>query len=144
MKAARSDGVACRRRGNHASGTPMVRPSDRSTHMDASSKRTDSAEMVMPCLNELLLAKLYHFHDLSQFGGAETVAVVKHCIGFKPDFGNSRSFAHMDVNGFARVALVGKVEEGKTVLAVNGRHFCVSRRICPEFPPGRSLLLNVA
>jgi hypothetical protein len=44
----RSTGVARNSRGNHASGTPSVRPSVNSTHMVYSSKRTLVAEMVMP------------------------------------------------------------------------------------------------
>ena len=40
--------VALSRRGNHASGTPMVRPSVRPTHIVYSSKRTAVGKMVMP------------------------------------------------------------------------------------------------
>jgi hypothetical protein len=43
----RSTGVARNNRGNHASGTPSVRPSVNSTHIVCSSKRTLVAEMVM-------------------------------------------------------------------------------------------------
>ncbi len=44
----RSVGVARNSRGNHASGTPSVRPSVNSTHMVSSSKWMLVAEMVMP------------------------------------------------------------------------------------------------
>jgi hypothetical protein len=43
----RSAGVARNSRGNHASGTPSVRPSASSTHIVCSSKRTLVAEVVM-------------------------------------------------------------------------------------------------
>ncbi len=43
----RSVGVARKSRGNHASGTPSVRPSVSSTHIVCSSKRTLVAEMVI-------------------------------------------------------------------------------------------------
>ncbi len=40
--------VACNKRGNHANGTPKVRPSLSSTHIVCSSNRTAVAEMLMP------------------------------------------------------------------------------------------------
>jgi hypothetical protein len=43
----RSSGVARKSRGNHASGTPSVRPSVSSTHIVCSSKRTLVGEMVI-------------------------------------------------------------------------------------------------
>src|SRR5580698_10644572 len=49
---ARASGLACKRRGNHASGTPKVRPSVKSTHIVCSSKRTVVAEMVIPYLQD--------------------------------------------------------------------------------------------
>jgi hypothetical protein len=48
----RSADVACNSRGNHASGTPSVRPSDSSTHIVCSSNRTLVADVVMPCLQK--------------------------------------------------------------------------------------------
>src|SRR4029077_10457251 len=48
----RASGLACKRRGNHASGTPKVRPSVKSTHIVCSSKRTAVAEIVIPCLQD--------------------------------------------------------------------------------------------
>ena len=50
VTAARCCGVAFRRRGNPATGTPRVRPSDRPTHIVSSSNRTSVAEVVMPCV----------------------------------------------------------------------------------------------
>lgn len=44
---AHTSGLACKSRGNHANGTPKVRPSVKSTHIVCSSKRTAVAEMVM-------------------------------------------------------------------------------------------------
>src|SRR5471032_1260125 len=46
--APRCSGVACSRRGNHASGMPSVRPSVRSIHILSSSNRTDLAEIFIP------------------------------------------------------------------------------------------------
>src|SRR5271170_588227 len=47
----RCSGVLCRSRGNHASGTPRVQPSLRSTHILSGSKRTRVAltEEFIPC-----------------------------------------------------------------------------------------------
>ena len=47
ITAARRVDVVCDRRGNHASGTPRVRPSDRATHMLSSSKLTCLGDMGM-------------------------------------------------------------------------------------------------
>src|ERR1700730_6923457 len=48
---ARCAGLASRRRGNHASGTPSVRPSLSSTHIVCASKCTDMAERSMRALS---------------------------------------------------------------------------------------------
>lgn len=50
-KSWRCAGVAWSRRGNHASGTPSVRPSSISTHMQSSSKRSALGEILTPALS---------------------------------------------------------------------------------------------
>ena len=59
----RSSGVAWSRRGNHASGIPSVLPSDSSTHIVCSSKRTLVAEMVMPSLQKKIAVVFHHARD---------------------------------------------------------------------------------
>jgi hypothetical protein len=66
----RCSGVARRRRGNQARGTPRVRPSLRSTHMLSASKRTligaavALTEVVIPCSFDTALVV---FDDFQQF-----------------------------------------------------------------------------
>src|SRR5690606_9371174 len=71
MKSARSSALARIRRGNHASGAPIVRPSARSTHKVSSSQRTALAEMLMPRSLDLLAARFNGTRQFRQFAPAE-------------------------------------------------------------------------
>jgi len=89
--ASRCSGVAFNRRGNQTSGTPRVRPSDRASHMVASSKLTLCAEMVMPCLCDACLVEVYHSSDLAQGFGVTTLGwlVIIHGITIDTHLSNS-------------------------------------------------------
>jgi hypothetical protein len=54
-------------RGNQSSGTPRVLPSDNSTHIVCSSKRTLVAEMLMPSLQEKIAVVFDDAQDIRKF-----------------------------------------------------------------------------
>jgi hypothetical protein len=72
---ARSAGVARSSRGNHASGTPRVRPSDNSTQKLSSSKRTLVAftEEFIPCSFYIRATIFNDLDQLAQNSGIETI-----------------------------------------------------------------------
>ena len=71
----RAAAVACSRRGNHASGTPSVRPSVSSTHIVCSSKRTAVGEMLIPCLQDDVPIVGNDRQDTHKLSGIEAIAL---------------------------------------------------------------------
>lgn len=70
-------GVPCSRRGNHASGTPRVRPSDNSTHMLSWSKRTllAFAEELIPHPRNSVPPSLDDFGQLPEDPRTEAIVI---------------------------------------------------------------------
>src|SRR3954468_10172255 len=101
-------GVACNRRGNHASGTPSVRPSDSSTHIVSVSKRTVVAEMVMPGFQEKIAVVFDHAKDIRKFPGIEAETVGNGDVSFKPHFRVAATTPDVDMRRLRRLPLVGK------------------------------------
>src|SRR5690242_5967049 len=85
--APRCFGVACSRRGNQASGTPRVRPSESSTHILSSSNLTVVAltEEVVPSLFDALTVRLDQFQQLAQRPCVEAVVVGNRYFRAKPN-----------------------------------------------------------
>src|SRR5579884_3532150 len=79
----RASALACRRRGYHAKGTPNVRPSERSTHIVCSSKRTAVAEMVIPGLQDEASPLRDNTQDMRKFDGIEAITLREGNIGLK-------------------------------------------------------------
>lgn len=107
---------------NHASGTPSVRPSSISTHMQSSSKRSALGEILMPCPLKLLAVLLDQTLDTVEGPGVEAVIVGHHHCGREPEFSLVPTFANVDVGGLARVALVRVEVEFEAVEAQDDRH----------------------
>ena len=128
---ARCSGVACNKRGNHASGTPTTRPSLRSTHMLSESKRTPvglATEKVIPCS---FYARSVGLHDLQQFAERSsiiTVIVSDPNIRTQPELRFNACLFYVDMNGFARSSFVGIKEEPETAFEEDRWHFVVPTR----------------
>jgi hypothetical protein len=82
----RSAGVARNSRGNHASGTPSVRPSVSSTHIVYSSKWTLVAEMVMPCSQNEIAVLRNNPQDIRKFARIKAITICHRYLWLKPDF----------------------------------------------------------
>lgn len=110
--------------GNHASGTPSVRPSLNSTHILSSSKRTRVA------LTEVLIPRPHDqlpilFHDLNQFAKCSSVIaiIVGHRnIRKQPELGLSFVFLNMNMSRFAWRSFIRIEEEFEAAIAKDNRH----------------------
>src|SRR5262249_37056632 len=102
--ACRCSRVARKRRGNHASGTPKVRPSERSTHMLSSSNRTLTAltKEFIPRFFDALTVRLDQHQQLAQGSRAEPLVVGKMYLGLEPKFRLAVSLLDMDVRWLPR------------------------------------------
>jgi hypothetical protein len=103
--------------GNHARGTPIVRPSDNSTHMLLSSKRTDLAEIFIPGPFDQFRIVGHDIQELFKRSGIETIALGQRNIRKYPKLGFAACTHDMDMRRFAWAALVRKEEETKSFLA---------------------------
>src|SRR3990167_10791639 len=75
------------RRGNHAIGAPIVRPSSSSTHRQWSSKRTDrgSGEIVIPCPFEFFAPLFDKTNQLRKHAGREAAIIGQADLRAKPE-----------------------------------------------------------
>src|SRR5580704_1638996 len=99
---ARASELACKRRGNHASGTPKVRPSVKSTHIVCSSKRTAVAEMVIPCLQDQGSSFRDNAQDTRKFCRIKAIALRKRDFRLEPYFSIFATALHVDMPRLAR------------------------------------------
>ena len=113
----RSSGVARSRRGNHASGTPIVRPSLNSTHIQSASNRTCFAlteELIPRPLNTRPVC-LNHPYQPAQ--RPRIVAIILCHPNFRPEpeFGLRTAPLNMNMNRLAWRSLVRVKEEPETI-----------------------------
>ena len=87
--------------GNHARGTPTVRPSVNSTHMVTSSNRTELAEMFMPRLHDLLSPCGYDSDQFRLLTPSIAGTVRYPDVRIQPRFRFRVTAAGMDIDGFA-------------------------------------------
>jgi hypothetical protein len=80
----RCAGVACSNRGNHAIGTPIVRPSCSSTHIVTSSNRTAFAEVLMPCPHDFVSPPFDDPYQFSLLTSGESEALRDPDVGAHP------------------------------------------------------------
>src|SRR4051812_33413993 len=109
----RSSGRAWKRRGNHANGTPSVRPSSSSTTKLSSLNLIPigSGEVVIPGTFNLFRTIFYNRHKLRKHFRGETLVVSHSDFGSDPELCSGRRSGDMDVHRFARIAFVGKEME---------------------------------
>src|SRR5580692_7760538 len=117
---ARASVLACKSRGNHANGTPKVRPSVKSTHIVCSSKRTAVAEMVIPCLQDQSSSFRDNAQDTRKFCRIKAIALSDGDVWLQPDFGVPAASFGVDVMRLA--PLVREEEIAQTPVAKNDRH----------------------
>ena len=118
--AARCLGVAFRRRGNQAQGTPIVRPSDKSTHIELSSKLTAVAEISIP---SSLDSRPFFAHDPNE--GVQLRRIKPEALGddnlsTQPQFNFVVATTRVNMRRFTRVALIGKEKELIAVAGIIG------------------------
>src|ERR1035437_3984777 len=119
---ARCSGAASSKRGNHASGAAMVRPSDRLTHRVSSSNRTALGEVLIPSpFNEFLVGG-NDASQLPQRACVKTVTVGQVNRRREPEFCLTVRATYMDVHRLTRIALVGVKEKPETFVAEHDRH----------------------
>src|SRR5688572_21422266 len=89
LTARRASADPCSRRGNHASGTPSVRPSSRRTHIWSSSKSTLTAlaEVLMPRVLDLLPSFLDDTDQPTLRPRVETQTVGEVSLRIQPELG---------------------------------------------------------
>lgn len=98
-------------RGNHARGTPKIRPSDSSTHMLSSSNLTPAAlaEELIPRLFDALTVCLDQPQHLAQAPSAEAVVIGQMHFGPQPEFSLHVVTLNVNVSRLTRRAFVGIV-----------------------------------
>jgi len=121
-KPARCSGVAAKRRGNQANGTPTTRPSSRSTHRLSSSKRTALAEVVIPSPFDQLTVVRRYGHQLAQGCGVEAIACSNADLWHQPKLRFMTTRPYVDMNRLARAALVRIEEKPEAFVAKNHGH----------------------
>ena len=124
---ARSVGVACSRRGNQTSGTPMVRPSLSATQRLSSSKLTFSAEMIMPSPFDVAATVRHDPRNSPQGSGVQATTLRQSHLWVKPEFRAVRSLDDMHMRRLPWVAFVGVEEVPKPVVAEDGWHGGVAK-----------------
>src|SRR6185437_11376229 len=115
--------LAFKRRGNHARGTPNVRPSDSSTHIVCSSKRTAVAEIVIPGLQDGATSLGNDMQDTRKFDGIEAITLGDGYLWLKPHLGVSAAAFDVNVPWLARKPFVGEKEIAQASIAEDNRHF---------------------
>lgn len=120
LQLARCAGVACRRRGYHAKGTMIVRPSNRSTLSESSVTRTSftrspalGSEVFMPGLQKHLLMLNYQRLDPTEFLGTRT-KIVRQGNRVEPKLHRVIIPVYMDMRGLVRLMTV-EVEPIRTI-----------------------------
>jgi hypothetical protein len=97
-----------RSRGNHASGTPMTRPSLKSTHMLSGSKctRVALAEKLIPCPLDSVGVDFDDFQQLAKSAGIVAIIVGHPDLRFQPVFRFLMVLFDVDVNRLTRRSFV--------------------------------------
>lgn len=129
VTAARWVGVACKRRGNHASGTPRVRPSDKTTHMLSSLKLTCWGEMVMVGSCNLHSPRFDHASQAAQGAGIQTCTFGQSDIGCHPKLCLALCPHDVNLDWFSWITLVRVDEKANAIMAENGWHWAKLRGI---------------
>jgi len=124
LTASLCSGEARKRRGNQASGTLNVRPSDSSTQKLSSSKRT-----LLALTKEFIPGPQYEFaplrDDFRQFAqgsSIETVIVADGDFRRQPEFCVDAVFDRVNMGRLAWIAFIGIENEPKALVAENDRH----------------------
>src|ERR1700677_455990 len=96
------------KRGNHASGTPIVRPSVRSTHMQSESNLTRFAltEELIPCPLDPLTICQHNLQQLTESSSVVTIIVGQPNLRLQPEFRLRVTLLNVDVDLLTRRALV--------------------------------------
>src|SRR6266568_9270487 len=110
--------------GNHANGTPIVRPSLRSTHMLSASKRTRVAltEELIPCPFDPLPVGLDDPDQLTKSSGIVAIIVGYLNRRSQPEFCLQLILFNMDVDWFTRRSFIGIEEKPEAALPKNDWH----------------------
>src|SRR4051812_33250220 len=134
-KAWRCSGEPCSRRGNQTRGMPRVRPSSRSTHIWASSKRTavGLGEKVIPGVLKLGAALLDHFLQALDRARVEVAIIGEFHLRRQPELGRGAGTGDVNVNRLERIAFVRKEMKSMVVPAkYDGHALTLPLRGCPS------------
>lgn len=106
-QASRCSGDACKRRGNHASGTPSTRPSESPTHMLSSSNRTlvGLTEELSPLDFDVLTVCLDQLKKFSQGRPIETIVAGQPNPRTQPELGFYTRPVDVDIHWFPPLQL---------------------------------------
>jgi len=119
-------GMAHSRRGNHASGTPSVRPSGRSNNIAWSSKRRMLAERVVLRIIHHIPIPFDYALPFGRAPGVETDAVRDPRGRVEPEFRLGVAAQRANLDRLARIAFVQKEEERDAAIAKHDRHDLMS------------------
>lgn len=119
----RCAGEPCSSRGNQASGTPNVRPSDSSTHKVSRSQWALLAltEIRIPSPLDLFTPPLDDAKQLVQCPGVKAIVGGNVRVGSQPELRFNGTLFHMHMRLLARAAFVGIEEKPKAPIAKDHR-----------------------
>ena len=138
----RCSGVLCRSRGNHARGTPMMRPSLRSTHMLSASKWTRvgrmftcvaSAEEFIPCPLDPVFVRFDDLQQLAESAGIVAIIVGQPDFRFQPEFCFDVIFIDVDMNRLTRRSFIGIEEKCEPAITEDHWHNFTLPQFLPTF-----------